>query len=50
MKKSLRCLSVLALGLAQTLSLPALAQNTAASPSPDESQSVRRPKEEPVKL
>jgi outer membrane receptor protein involved in Fe transport len=53
MTKSLWCLSVLALGLTQTLSMPALAQNAAASQSADSSQSVHRAKEapeEPVKL
>jgi len=53
MKKSLWHLSVLALGLTQTLSMPALAQNAATSQSADESQSVHRANEapaEPVKL
>ena len=47
MTKSLWRLSVLALGLTQTLSMPALAQNAAASQSADESQSVHRVNEAP---
>ena len=53
MTKSLWCLSVLALGLTQTLSIPALAQTAAAPQSADASQSVHRASEapeEPVKL
>src|ERR1700722_17635965 len=47
MTKSLWRLSALALGLAQTLTLPALAQNAAASQSADASQSVHRANEAP---
>jgi len=53
MTKSLYGLSVLALGLTQTLSIPALAQTAAASESSDETQSVHKGNEasaEPVNL
>ena len=53
MTKSLCGLSVLALWLTQTLSMPALAQNAAASKSADETQSVHGVNdapEEPAKL
>jgi outer membrane receptor protein involved in Fe transport len=53
MTKSLYGLSVLAVGLTQTLSMPAIAQNTAASESTDTTQSVHKANgaaEAPVKL